>query len=149
VTGCDDGKIRIWDLNQGKCIRVLLTVHNKNVVIINAGDKRFISCCRAVVRVWNSITYQRKKFLFNFDSDAKKYSKLSPNTIRYFMDQSDREKIICCSDSGYIIWDMKTTTVDKILKCSDLEYQHHLLVIVASINTLGFTKLITCEVNDI
>ncbi len=107
ATGSDDGKIRIWDLHNGKCVKIIEAhpLNVKNILVLS--DGKIVSCCSIMLKIWDPITYSCiKKIVKN----------LSPHTMMSFMvneNMLNYEKILCASGNNMVIWDLEMCYMNK------------------------------------
>ncbi|KAH9312811.1 hypothetical protein KI387_027846, partial [Taxus chinensis] len=81
ASGGFDDTARIWDVNSGKCVRVL-TEHQDSVTAVNFNrDGSLLATCGydGVCRVWDTATWQCSGMLGDEQNTPMSFAKFSPN----------------------------------------------------------------------
>jgi F-box/WD-40 domain protein MET30 len=53
-----DGTVRVWDIDSGKCIKILQG-HNSRVTGLHFDESKIVSCSHdGTIRIWNALTFE-------------------------------------------------------------------------------------------
>jgi WD40 repeat protein len=99
ASGCEDGRIKIWDIEKGTFINKLM-FHEFSIknICYSPNGRQIISCAdRFYIKIWNAETYDLIRTLNNAPQCISKIC-YSPNGIH----------IIAASDNYINIWDVTT-----------------------------------------